>query len=1249
MPRITSATAWANNEVAYIAWDTDAKLVGCLGFEVTRIYLDADGNVAKRRDGSDDRVKCAAWVAFKGQRNRDWIPQDTGVWPVQKFSWRDLTLRQRRDRLQRRPSEVSVRYEIRAVGPMRTGLEPVPSNGREVATITKRDKAGNPMLDANGKPIKERGKAYSGKPRSLGYLTPPMATNAITVTATRPPFRTTFTNGILAAQWLKNVLMADGVQKPNELLDKLANPADPHRKYLAGDTLPLVHELFSRPGSFELALYELDDAELEALLIANKQRVRVILSNTGVNSAGEWDARNAPARKRLRAALGARLQDRLFNNSTHIGHNKFVVHLDEAGTAQAVFTGSTNWTSTGFAGQTNNALLIEDANVAAAYHDCWNRLLADKLPAPRPKRSSAMTDSQQSAAFRVSNAQASVVTLASGVEIQTWFSPNMLQRRKPSSATRPAPVPPDLQEVYRRMRHARDAVLFLAFYPGQRGVDCVIGEAIAAGQRDSKLLVAGAVSSPQAMPNYVPKSSGADEDDDSGDGVSPATFDTRNVSIVRASRIDEATLLGDLGVEQLTARGGIGAIIHDKIVVIDPLSADCCVILGSHNLGYKASYSNDENMVIITGHRELALAYAVHVMDVYDHYRFRAIEQDLARQGKKGWSGFLDTNDRWQDSYVAHRKGALSRYFARGAAAVRSLALIAATAMTLASSVAAQASSPSQQLAATLAAVDSFNAGRAESALEQGQALRNLPDLSQGRWLRDAAFWQHITRRVAAIPDRDLLGEELLTLRTLRWQARLSAERAPHWWVDFSDITPYASPIGPVARAIAAMPIRTATDTGAVLSLLRGIPAMIDTIRAGIVARERRGILLASDAIPASVGLLRTYAARGTENPFAINAARLSSLDDATRNAVIASSARVVDSAIAPAVERLVATLSGPYATRAPSNVGLAQYPGGPAFYRWLVRWHTTIETTPAAVHAVGLAQVARIEREMAEVRKQVGFTGTSAEFRAALAKDPRFFATTPDEFGQRLMSYAKRLEPQLDSFFGVRPRARGDVRRLPPALEPAMTFGYYQTPTDNDSVGHYLYNGTKLNERSLLTAGPLIAHELWPGHHFQVSIARESTTLPSYLRNSYFTAYGEGWGDYAAIVAGEMGLYADPYDRYGRLAMDMFISCRLVVDTGMHALGWSRDRARQYMREHVTESEAQIQSESLRYATDLPGQALAYKMGSLEFERLRAHAQQALGTRFSIRSFHDQVLSSGSVPLSVVEAKLRDWLMTSR
>ncbi|MBN2346232.1 MAG: hypothetical protein JXO51_07555, partial [Candidatus Aminicenantes bacterium] len=560
MAGIVSARAWANNEVAYVAWDIDGRIDGCLGFEVTRVYLNDDGTVARLDDGSEDRVKCASWVAFKGQRNPYWLPQDTGVWPVQKLSWRDLTLRKRRKGMTRRPDQVRLRYEIRPVGDRRPGLEPVPPNGQDYGFVPRRDAAGSPLKGADGKTLWQRVKAYEGQPLPLAYLAPAFATNDLLVTSRRGPFRSTFTNGILAAQWLRNVLYEDGVLEKDELLKKICDPEDTHRRYLAGDVIPLVRGLFQLPGEFYLALYELDDKELEEMLLANANRIHLILANTG-KSSGEWDVRNRAARQRLVGA-GVDIEHRMFNNSTHIGHNKFVVHVPPGGAPRSVLTGSTNWTSTGLAGQTNNMLLIEDDALAGVYLDYWQRLKADPLPLPQPL-GREMPGNQQGKPFRSSNEAPGRIRLAGGAGLEAWFSPNMQARRKGSA------TPPDLSEAYRRIRQAREAVLFLAFYPGQRGQDCIIGEAIAIGLRDRSLLVAGAVSSPQAMPNYKPK-----KKDASGkvvdEGESPATYEDGNVAVVRAARVDEKTLCGDLGVEQLTAHGGVGAIIHDKIVVIDP-------------------------------------------------------------------------------------------------------------------------------------------------------------------------------------------------------------------------------------------------------------------------------------------------------------------------------------------------------------------------------------------------------------------------------------------------------------------------------------------------------------------------------------------------------------------------------------------------------------------------------------------------------------------------------------------------------
>ena len=533
--------------------------------------------------------------------------------------------------------------------------------------------------------------------------------------------------------------------------------------------------------------------------------------------------------------------------------------------------------------------------------------------------------------------------------------------------------------------------------------------------------------------------------------------------------------------------------------------------------------------------------------------------------------------------------------------------------------------------------------------LQRGLPVGKLPDISLAAWRREAAFWRGITARTALIRAAQLGREEQLSLRAVRWEAKLSAEKEPFYWVDFSLITPYATPLQDVQRAFAGHVLRTPADAAAYLALLRKAPAFADSLRAGLVSRAARGIYLAREEIPQSEALVRTFIGAGTAGPFAVAEARLGAIDVGEREAFTRLVAAEITERINPAFQRLAEYLAGDYSTRAPVRVGVGQYPNGKAFHRWLVRWHTTIEVTPERVHRVGLEEVARINREMAAIRAELAFRGTKAEFHAQLKTDPRFFAKVPEEFGERLTLYARRIEPRLGEFFGRQPRAKGDVRRLAPNLEPAMTFGYYQVPTATDSMGHYFYNGTSLSERTLLTAGPLVAHELWPGHHFQVNLAKENATLPEFRREAYYTAFGEGWGDYAAIVAGEMGMYRDAYDRYGRLAMDMFISCRLVVDTGMNSLGWSRERAMEYMRANLLESETQIRSESLRYSADLPGQALAYKMGSREFERLRRHAQQVLGSRFDIRQFHDMLLGSGMLPMNVLAQKVEWFLQSSR
>jgi phosphatidylserine/phosphatidylglycerophosphate/cardiolipin synthase-like enzyme len=330
MSRIVAAKAYTNNEVAFLAWNLDGTISDCLGFEITRIYVDTN----------NERV-LAAWVPFKQQSNPDWKPQTTSVWPVQKLTWRDLTLRRRRDRTTLRPSDVKVKYRIRPLVKARPDLDAV-TNLPE--------------------------KTYTGSPLPLAYADEGILTNEILITSQYGSVQAAFTNGILSAQWLRSALEAQGESLTVEAVrNHIQTRGDKIRTYLTGDVLHTLKELLERAAGENaqvvLALYELGDAELLDTLLTHKHRVRVILSNSSkLRGSADWDVGNKDARERLSSA-GVEIHDRMFNNN-HIGHNKFAVLVGSDGAPKAVLTGSTNWTSTGLCGQSNNAIILDSPYVA---------------------------------------------------------------------------------------------------------------------------------------------------------------------------------------------------------------------------------------------------------------------------------------------------------------------------------------------------------------------------------------------------------------------------------------------------------------------------------------------------------------------------------------------------------------------------------------------------------------------------------------------------------------------------------------------------------------------------------------------------------------------------------------------------------------------------------------------------------------------------------------------------------------------
>jgi phosphatidylserine/phosphatidylglycerophosphate/cardiolipin synthase-like enzyme len=397
-----------------------------------------------------------------------------------------------------------------------------------------------------------------------------------------------------------------------------------------------------------IALYELADEELIGLILQHAEQVHLILSNTGADKeSGEWDAENAPYRARLRAAEPrlAEMHDRMFNNAQHIGHNKFVVRVDDHGQAQSVLSGSTNWTPNGLCAQSNNMYIAKVPDLARQFLDYWQAIKQDNAGFTVPTPLSEGTHNVQGASLRQQNAAALDEVATDSGKLRLWRSPNTKQVSKPAKL--PA-MPPDLAEVFGYVRQARRAIFFAVFLPSQQGLNSIVSETIDIARKDTSLLVYGAVSSPLAMPNYIPPQHLTNGDDDgSGDKYQPSLFDEGKVHVVRANALTD-DLVGNFEKEVLSAGN---AIIHDKLIVIDPLSDDCTVIVGSHNLGFKASYANDDNLLIIRGDRRLAEAYMVHAIDLYEHYHFRAVQYERHRRDQQSWSGFLSTDDHWLAKY----------------------------------------------------------------------------------------------------------------------------------------------------------------------------------------------------------------------------------------------------------------------------------------------------------------------------------------------------------------------------------------------------------------------------------------------------------------------------------------------------------------------------------------------------------------------------------------------------------------------
>jgi uncharacterized protein (DUF885 family) len=471
----------------------------------------------------------------------------------------------------------------------------------------------------------------------------------------------------------------------------------------------------------------------------------------------------------------------------------------------------------------------------------------------------------------------------------------------------------------------------------------------------------------------------------------------------------------------------------------------------------------------------------------------------------------------------------------------------------------------------------------------------------------------------------------------------------PHlWWISQLGSVQTPSTLQTAAEIAEISPFATVRDYENWISRLRGFGSYLDqgSELLKIAVREKRTqprvIML---RVQPQIAAQRT--ATPEASPFFAPFLRMPSTFSASdRERLTGAGRQAIASVVLPAFARFAQFFAAVYLPACRDSVGISDTPDGREYYRALIAYHTTTELSAEQIHGIGLAEVKRIRGEMDKIIAAVGFKGGFQEFSRYLRTDPKFFYTDPTELLHGYMIVAKSIDPNLVNLFGKLPRTPYGVRAIPDSSAPASTAAYYQPlSADGARPGYYYVNLYKPEARPKWEMEVLTSHEAVPGHHLQIALQYENAAdMPMIRRMADFTAYAEGWGLYSESLGDQLGLYGDPYSKFGQLTYDMWRAVRLVVDTGMHAQGWSRQQAIDYFTANAPKSELDITNEIDRYIA-WPGQALAYKIGQMKILELRDKSKQTLGPKFDIRQFHDVVLSTGAVPLSVLQQTVDRWM----
>ncbi len=521
-----------------------------------------------------------------------------------------------------------------------------------------------------------------------------------------------------------------------------------------------------------------------------------------------------------------------------------------------------------------------------------------------------------------------------------------------------------------------------------------------------------------------------------------------------------------------------------------------------------------------------------------------------------------------------------------------------------------------------------------------------LTDLSPEAIERGKAHEREMLARIKKIDRSQLSSQDAISYDLFLRDKQLNVEgrRFPVEYMPIDQMNGVQITFG---QLVGSTPFRNAKDYQDYIARLAGFSEQIDQL----IALMKRGVetkwvppAVPLRSVPAQIeGQITDDPAKSpafspfTRFPQDISAADRARFTDSGR--------KVIAESFMPALKKLDAFIKETYLPACRKDVGASSLPDGEAFYQYSIRRQTTTDLTAKQIHEIGLKEVARIRKEMEDVIRGAGFKGSFAEFLTFLRTDPRFYYTKAEDLFAGYSAIAKQADGKLPGLFAELPRNPYGVRVIPEYEAPAQTTAYYQPGApDGSRAGYFMINTYKLNTRPKYEMEALTFHESVPGHHLQIARAQELKDLPDFRRNGGYTAYVEGWGLYAESLGAEMGFYADPYSKFGQLTYEMWRACRLVVDTGMHAFGWSRQRAIDFMKENTAKTENDIIVEIDRYIV-WPGQALAYKLGELKIKQLRARAKQELGERFDVRKFHNAVLDDGPLPLDVLDKRINEWI----